>query len=184
MNIKVLEKTENCFPYIIKKGDWIDLTLAEDVSLKAPCIKKLKKFRQDDQTERIRQVSFDTALASLGVCIEIPKGYEAILALRSSTPAKWGVMQTNAFGVIDNSYKGNDDIWRLPLVALRDTTIPKGTRIAQFRIQLNQKASFWQKLKWLFTSHISLKQVPSLNNPNRQGFGHTGTKNLAPHESL
>lgn len=174
MKLKVLTKTEGCFPLILKQGDWIDLALAEDVILKAPCIKKLKKFRQNDQTERIRQVSCDTTLASLGVCIEIPKGFEAILTLRSSTPAKWGVMQTNAFGVIDNSYKGDDDIWKLPLVALRDTTIPKGTRIAQFRIQPNQKASFWQKLRWLFSSHITLKPVTSLDNPNRQGFGHTG----------
>lgn len=178
MKLKVLEKVENCLPHIIKQGDWIDLTLAENVVLKAPYIEKLKRFRQDDQSERIRQVTFNTMLASLGVCIEIPKGFEAILTLRSSTPAKWGVMQTNAFGVIDNSYKGDDDIWKLPLVALRDTTIPKGTRIAQFRIQPNQKATFWQKIKWLFSSHITIKQVTSLNNPNRFGFGHTGTNNL------
>ena len=74
----------------------------------------------------------------------------------------------------DNSYKGDTDEWKLPVVATRDVIIPKGTRICQFRIQLSQKATFWQKLKWFFSSIPKLQQVASLNNQSRGGFGSTG----------
>jgi dUTPase len=62
----------------------------------------------------------------------------------------------------------------MPVVATRAVIIPKGTRLAQFRVNLSQKATVWQKLKWLFSSGVKLKKVNSLNNPNRNGFGSTG----------
>lgn len=171
MEIKVLEKAEGCLPKIIKKGDWIDLMLAEDVVMKAPCIKKLRKYRKDDTTERIREVTFDFKIASLGVCMEMPKGYEAMVLPRSSTFKRYGVTLANSEGVIDGLFCGNDDVWGMPLIAYRNTTIPKGTRVAQFRIQLSQKATIWQKIKWLFSSSIKIKKVNSLDNEARGGFG-------------
>lgn len=74
------------------------------------------------------------------------------------------------------SYNGNDDQWFFNAVALRDTTIPAYTRICQFRIQLSQKATFWQKVKWLFSSKIKFVEVDNLSNNNRGGFGSTGDK--------
>ena len=59
---------------------------------------------------------------------------------------------------------------------MRETTIEAGDRICQFRIQLSQKATFWQKLKWLFSSGIELVEVDNLNNKSRGGFGSTGIK--------
>ena len=51
----------------------------------------------------------------------------------------------------------------------------KGERICQFRVQLSQKATMWQKIKWLFSSGIELVQVKDLpNKTNRGGFGSTG----------
>lgn len=73
------------------------------------------------------------------------------------------------------SYCGNEDEWKMPVLATRDVTIPKGTRIAQFKVQLSQKATWWQKLKWLFSSSIKIEKVASLDNPVRGGFGSTGT---------
>ena len=108
--------------------------------------------------------------------MEIPKGYEAILAPRSSTFRKYGLLQTNSIGVIDNSYCSEEDEWGMAVVATRRVTIPKGTRVAQFRIQLSQKATPWQKIKWLFCSAPKLQQVTELNNPKRGGFG-KGTDN-------
>jgi dUTPase len=63
-----------------------------------------------------------------------------------------------------------------PVTTLRRTSISANTRICQFRIQLSQKATVWQKLKWLFTSGIELVEVESLSSNNRSGFGSTGLK--------
>lgn len=174
MKIKVLEKTEGCMPEIIKVGDWIDLVTAEDVTLRAPHAKTLHKHKGDVNTERFRDVVFNFTLVNLGVAMEIPEGYEAILAPRSSSFKKHGIMQTNSFGIIDEEFRGNNDIWKMPVVATRAVTIPKGTRIAQFRIQLSQKATVWQKLKWLFSGTIKLEKVDSLSSESRGGFGSTG----------
>lgn len=70
-----------------------------------------------------------------------------------------------------SSFAGEKDEWKLPVMATRSVTIPKGTRIAQFRIQLKQQASCWQKLKWLFSSKVSLKKVNHLDKPSRGGIG-------------
>lgn len=69
-------------------GDWVDLRSAEDVELKAGEVK----------------------LISLGVSMKLPKGYEANFVPRSSTFKNWGILQTNHFSVIDNSYSGNNDV--------------------------------------------------------------------------
>jgi dUTP pyrophosphatase len=177
MTIKIFEQTPGCMPQIIKQGDWIDLRLAETVTLKAPQANKLHVRNKGDKQKpevRVRDVDFDSTLASLGVCIQIPEGFESIIVPRSSTFRKYGILQTNSIGVIDQSYCSNEDVWKMPLVATQNITIPKFTRIAQFRIQPSQKASVWQKLKWLFSSGIKIKHVTTLKNPERGGFGSTG----------
>ena len=102
--------------YIDGKSDWIDLRAAEDVELKAGEFK----------------------LISLGVSMELPKGYEAHVVPRSSTFKTWGILQTNSIGIIDESYCGNNDIWKIPVYATRDTMIYKNDRICQFRIEKHQ----------------------------------------------
>ena len=58
----------------------------------------------------------------------------------------------------------------------RDTTINEGDRICQFRIQLSQKATMWQKIKWLLSSGVEIVEVDELDNPDRGGIGITGIK--------
>ena len=129
-----LEKIE-----IFEQGDWIDLRTAEDVDLKAGEFK----------------------LISLGVSMKLPEGYEAHIVPRSSTFLKYGIIQTNHMGVIDNSYSGDNDIWHFPALAMRDTHIPKNTRICQFQIT-------WKM------DHVVLVEVEHLDGPDRGGFGSTG----------
>ena len=81
----------------LSKGDWIDLRAAETVELKAG----------------------DFKIISLGVSMKLPEGYEAHIVPRSSTFKKWGILQTNHMGVIDNSYSGDNDIWGMPVLAMR-----------------------------------------------------------------
>ena len=127
--------------YIDGKSDWIDLRSAEDVELKAG----------------------DFALISLGVSMELPKGYEAHIVPRSSTFKNFGIIQTNHQGVIDESYCGDNDIWKYPAYALRDTVIHKNDRICQFRIMKHQPT-------------INFEEVETLGNVNRGGIGITGIK--------
>lgn len=164
MKIKVLEKTSGCFPQKFDVGDWFDLCLAETVKLKAPTVYNLDV------------VNFQSCLVPLGVCMEIPKGFEAIVVPRSSTFKKYGILQSNSVGVIDGSFSSDKDEWKMPMVATRSVVIPKGTRVAQFRIQLSQKATSCQKLKWLVSSNVKLMKVDTLDNPERGGFGSTGEK--------
>ena len=124
----------------IDKGDWIDLRAAEKVELKQG----------------------DFALISLGVSMKLPDGYEAYLAPRSSTFKTWGIIQTNSIGVVDNSYSGNNDIWKMPVYATRDTVINVNDRICQFRIMPKMPV-------------LDVEEVDNLEGPDRGGFGSTGT---------
>ena len=153
MKIKVKVLTDGCMPVISQNGDWIDLRAAKNMSF------SLK--------EAVNYIP-------LGVAMQLPKGFEAIVASRSSTPKKQGMFIPCGIGIIDNSYSGNGDQWHFIAVPLKDTKINKGDRICQFRIQLSQKATFIQKLKWLFSNKIELVQVNNLNEENRGGLGSTG----------
>lgn len=104
----------------------------------------------------------------------LPKGFEAHVVPRSSTFKNFKIVQSNSLGIIDNTYSGNDDEWKFPAISLERTVIKKGDRICQFRIQLSQKATIWQKIKWLFTSKIKFEWVDNLDSYSRGGFGSTG----------
>ena len=125
--------------YIDGKSDWIDLRSAEDVELKAGEFK----------------------LISLGVSMELPKGYEAHIVPRSSTFKTWGIIQTNSMGIVDESYRGDSDIWKMPVYATRDTVIHKNDRICKFRIIEHQPT-------------IEFDEVEHLDGEERNGFGSTG----------
>ena len=127
--------------YIDGKSDWIDLRASEEVKLYAG----------------------EFALIPLGVAMQLPKGYEAHLVPRSSTFKTWGLLQTNSMGVVDGSYCGDNDMWRMPVYATRDVEIHVNDRICQFRIMKNQPK-------------ISFEEVEHLDNEDRGGFGSTGSK--------
>ena len=127
--------------YIDGKSDWIDLRAAEEVEFKAG----------------------DFKLINLGVSMKLPEGYEAHIAPRSSTFKNYGLLQVNSVGVVDNSYSSNEDIWRMPVWATRDTVVHVNDRICQFRIVKNQPK-------------IEFMEVEHLGGPARGGFGSTGIK--------
>lgn len=123
----------------ISIGDWIDLRSAEDVDL----------------------IKGEFKIIHLGVAMQLPEGYEAHIAPRSSTFKKWGIIQTNGVGVVDESYCGDNDEWGIPVLAMKDTHIHKNDRICQFRIEKKMPK-------------VSLIEVDRLDNPDRGGFGSTG----------
>lgn len=153
-------------PKVIKKGDWVDLRSSKEIVLDAPQAGTLK-----GKEVKHRDVTSEVTYIPLGVAMQLPKGFEAIVALRSSAAKKIGVLQANGIGIIDNSYCSDKDEWMLPVVTLKKTSIALNTRICQFRIQLSQKATAWQKIKWLFSSGIEFIEVDSLDNETRGGLG-------------
>lgn len=125
--------------YVAGKSDWIDLHAAEEVTLKAG------EFR----------------LIPLGVAIALPEGYEAHVVPRSSTFKNYGLLQANSMGVVDYTYRGDNDQWFLPVYATRDVTVEQNARICQFRIMQNQPP-------------LRFTRVERLEGPDRGGFGSTG----------
>lgn len=93
--------------------------------------------------------------------MKLPEGYEAYIAPRSSTFKKYGLIQTNSIGIIDNSYCGNNDIWMMPVYATRDVELKINDRICQFRIMEKMPA-------------LEFETVQQLNFIDRGGFGSTG----------
>ena len=140
MEIKIKYFTDiEPIQFIAGKSDWYDLRAAEDVEMKAGEFKLIK----------------------LGVAMQLPKGYEAIIAPRSSTFKNFGLLQTNSIGVVDETFCGDDDQWRFPALAMRDTKICKNDRICQFRIIEHQPP-------------VEFNVVEKLDNANRGGIGSTG----------
>ena len=125
--------------YVDGKSDWIDLRTAEEVTLKAG------EFR----------------LIPLGIAVALPEGYEAHIVPRSSTFKNYGILQTNSMGVVDYTYRGDNDQWHVPMYATRDVHVDKNTRICQFRIMKNQPP-------------LVFTRVEHLTGPDRGGFGSTG----------
>lgn len=135
-DIDSIEQKEGC--------DWIDLRCAETVNINAG----------------------EYAMIRLGVAVKLPKGYEAHVVPRSSTYRRWGVIQTNGVGIIDESYCGDGDEWMMPVYATRNTQIKKNERVCQFRITKKMPA----------LDIISLTKDETLGNKNRGGFGSTGVE--------
>jgi dUTP pyrophosphatase len=157
------------FPKVIRKGDWVDLSSSKEFVLNAPQAGTLK-----GHDVKHRDVVSEVTYIPLGIAMQLPKGFEAIMASRYSTPKKLGIMQANGIGIIDSTFCSDSDEWMFPAVTVRKTSIAANSRICQFRIQLSQKATMWQKLKWLFSSGIEFVEVESLDNEPRGGLGSTG----------
>ena len=134
-HVKELEKLR----YIDGKSDWIDLRVAENVSMKQG------EYR----------------LISMGISVEIPKGYEMLIVPRSSAYKNFGILQTNAMGVVDESFCGDNDIIHMPILAMRDTEIHINDRIGQFRLMPHQP-------------EVQCIEVDHRGNEYRGGFGTTG----------
>ena len=141
IKIKYFNKNIDKLKYIggAEKSNWIDLRAAETVILKAG----------------------DFALVPLGIAMKLPEGYEAHIAPRSSTFKNYGIIMTNSVGVVDTKFSGDNDQWRMPVYATRDTVIKENDRICQFRIVECQP-------------EIKFKEVEKMEDPDRGGFGSTG----------
>jgi dUTP pyrophosphatase len=139
MVIEIKYHDDVCRIEKIAVGDWIDL-----------------KCRYDYDFE-----PGDFKLVDLGVSMRVPEGYETIVAPRSSTFKRYGLLQANGIGIIDNSFNSDLDVFQFPAYATRSTHLDAGTRICQFRVQKSQP-------------EVELVEVDTLGADKRGGFGSTG----------
>lgn len=137
-------------PQQMEYGDMIDLRAAENI------------FIPEGESRMI----------SLGVAMQLPKGYFAEVVPRSSLFKNFGLILVNSVGIIDETYCGNDDIWRFHVYCLEGRDFQdnkKGTRVSindrlcQFRIVKKQPS-------------IEFNVVKKLTGENRGGIGSTGIK--------
>lgn len=131
--------------------------------------------------EEIRIKPFEFKLINLGVSVDVPNGYKVDLRMRSSTFKKFGLIQTNALGLIDTTYRGAGDIIQVPVYCLptrdklvylkgdnldQEIIIPKYTRLCQIEIVKSME------------SDIELEPCLTVedygNTVDRGGFGSTG----------
>ena len=145
--VKIRVITDGCMPVRADGGDWYDLFCAEDVILPS-C--------------HSHSLGHEPIMIPLGVAMEIPEDMCAIVAPRSSTPKKHGIIMANSLGVIDNMYKGPNDQWMFPAYSIlaRGGFLRKGTRIAQFTLIKKRDIEFIED--------------DLVSNDNRGGFGSTG----------
>ena len=137
----------------INVGDWIDLRV-DHLSINGDRI----EWQNGD---KIFYSNGSLVLIHTGIAIQLPKGYEAHVAPRGSTFKKFGLIQTNSVGVIDESYCGDNDQWFVPMFALNSCVINRYERVAQFRIMEKMP-----KLNFI--------EVETLENQDRGGYGSTG----------
>ena len=174
--IKVKLLNENCGLSVNPKGDWIDLRAAESITLKGLEATVLKRVRTTEIKDSFREIRNYYHILPLGVAIKLPEGFEAIVAPRSSIFKNFKCIVPNSIGIIDNCYCSNTDQWCLPIIPLESINIIEGDRICQFKIQLSQKATIFQKIKWLFSDGIEIEYVDDLGEESRGGFGSSGVK--------
>lgn len=152
LKIKVKELANGCMPIKHQVGDYYDLVTSEDVY-----IKRGGKYN-----------------IPLGIAVQLPNGFCAKIESRSSTYSIFKIRPVASF-VIDNSYKGDNDEWHFIVIADEDVFIPKGTPICQFSLRFSQFATFWNKIKWLFSNGVKIERVYILGNKDRGGIGSTNS---------
>ena len=123
----------------IEIGNWFDLRCTKETAL----------------------LKGESALIPLGIAMQLPPNFEAHIAPRSSTFKNFHVLQTNTPGIVDSSYCGDEDEWKMSVLAMEDTIIHINDRICQFRIVEKQP-------------DIEFEEVETLGNKSRGGFGSTG----------
>ena len=104
----------------------------------------------------------ELALVPNNIIVGTPKGYMFMLANRSSTPRKKGLMVANGVGIIDLDYCGPEDEVKTLVYNFTDTpvTIERGDKVSQ-GIFVRVDIASWE-------------EVDEVHPESRGGFGSTG----------
>lgn len=102
------------------------------------------------------------ALIPANVIVEVPKNFMLVVASRSSTPRKKGLLTPHGIGIIDHDYCGPEDEIKIQVYNFTDTpvVIKRGEKIAQgVFVHID-------KFEW--------EEVMKIRENSRGGFGSTG----------
>lgn len=161
----------------ITKGNWIDCRVIEGGTItkfdeygkpekyKAWWTEVLKKNEDGEvyATKILRYKKGDFMMLCLGMSLNQGEGYEVNLVPRSGTFKNFHIIQTNHYGVGDDTFVGNGDIYHFPCYALADGEIELYDRVCQMRIN---KAM----------GQVNFTEVDDMEAEDRGGFSSTGTK--------
>jgi len=115
--------------------------------------------------EEITVPSKGIAMVPANIIVEVPKEYMLIVASRSSTPMKKGLMPPHGFGIIDHDYCGPNDEIRVLVYNFKEeeVLVNRGEKIAQgVFVHID-------KFEW--------EEVDEIKEESRGGFGSTGGYN-------
>jgi dUTP pyrophosphatase len=103
----------------------------------------------------------EVALIPGNVIVEVPSGYMLLVASRSSTPIKRGLLTPHGIGIIDHDYCGPDDEIKIQVLnfSRKKVFIARGEKIAQ--------GLFVRVDKFEWEEHEKIKEK------SRGGFGST-----------
>lgn len=168
-------------------------------------LKKLKHIGGKDKSVMIdlytsEEVTIEAGeykLLDLGISMELPKGYQANIVPRSSTFKKYGILQANSYGVIDGTYCGDNDRWKMPIYKpvsknsikklmgdfIKDVVEDKegiykiseyveNIELDKITIPKNTRLCQFEINKVM--EDVEIEEVKSLNNKDRGGLGSTG----------
>lgn len=102
------------------------------------------------------------ALIPGNIIVEVPTNYMLVVASRSSTPKKKGLLTPHGIGIIDHDYCGPEDEIKIQVFNFMDqgVVIRRGEKIAQgVFVHID-------KFEW--------EELETMNKPSRGGFGSTG----------
>jgi dUTP pyrophosphatase len=102
------------------------------------------------------------ALIPANLVFQLPPGHALIVASRSSTPLKKGLLTPHGFGLLDTDFRGPKDELKVQVYNFTDqpVTVARGERIAQAFV--------------LPIERCELAEVPLPQSGSRGGFGSTG----------
>ncbi len=106
-------------------------------------------------------------LIPANVIIETPPGYMLVIALRSSTPRKKGLLIPHGLGVIDQDYCGPSDEILIQVFNFtnQEVIVERGDRIAQGIFVKVENAK----------SGVNWQEIDQINHQTRGGFGSTNS---------
>ena len=163
--IKVRLVRDNAKLPVRENGNWYDCFVSGVSVVRAHNVKGMN-FNVFEHTSAVNTTGItayntgDIIVVHLGFAADIGENYEGHLLPRSSTFTKKGLILTNSMGLIDDSYKGDDDEWLAVFYATRPGSIRIGDRVVQMTVERSNV--------------FDIKEVDNLNNKNRGGYGTTG----------
>jgi len=104
----------------------------------------------------------NVALVPGNIIVEVPSNYMLVVASRSSTPKKKGLLTPHGIGIIDHDYCGPEDEIKIQVYNFLDqeVVIRRGEKIAQG--------------VFVHIDKFGWEEVETMTKPSRGGFGSTG----------